>query len=172
MSVSSTRQLGTLTLFLVASLIVCGQTASAAILEVVNNHDSGEGSLRWAIAAASTGDTIAFEIGDSGESILLTSGSLRINESINIQGPGASELSIDGNANQFQPFTITGPDVNVDISGLTIQNGGGGSTGGGIQVVFGTLTLTDCLLAAVIRQIARAVACTALTVRRHSLTAH
>ncbi len=58
-------------------------------LTVMNNHDSGAGSLRADIAAATSGDTIAFADGLRGQTITLTTGELDITTSLNIDGPGA-----------------------------------------------------------------------------------
>src|SRR5215472_7882929 len=56
---------------------------------VLNNHDSGPGSLRAAIAAASSGQTINFAPSLDGQTITLTSGELDITRSLDIEGPGA-----------------------------------------------------------------------------------
>src|SRR5262245_19554404 len=58
-------------------------------LTVTNNLDSGAGSLRAAIKAASSGDTIVFDSSLAGQTITLTSGELAINQSLDIEGPGA-----------------------------------------------------------------------------------
>src|SRR5262249_35750736 len=58
-------------------------------LTVMNNLDSGAGSLRAEIAAANPGDTIVFAPGLDGQTIQLTSGELAITKSLTIQGPGA-----------------------------------------------------------------------------------
>ena len=47
-------------------------------LTVLNNHDNGPGSLRAAIAAAGSGDTIQFSSAVKGQTITLTSGELAI----------------------------------------------------------------------------------------------
>src|SRR5262249_18377948 len=56
-------------------------------LMVTNNHDSGPGSLRAEIAAASSGDTIKFAPQLDGQTITLTSGELAIDQNLNIKGP-------------------------------------------------------------------------------------
>src|SRR5262245_22447920 len=69
----------------------------ATSLDVVEPND-GVLSLREAIsAAAPSGDTINFNSSLSGQTIALTGGELAINKSLNIQGPGASNLAISGN---------------------------------------------------------------------------
>ncbi len=58
-------------------------------LTVTNNKDSGSGSLRALIAAASSGDTIKFASSLNGQTIKLTTGELDITTSLNIDGPGS-----------------------------------------------------------------------------------
>src|SRR5204863_4268000 len=55
-------------------------------LTVTSANDSGAGSLRDAIAAAQSGDTIAFDAGLAGQAISLTGGELAINKSLTIHG--------------------------------------------------------------------------------------
>jgi hypothetical protein len=104
-------------------------------LTVVNNHDSGAGSLRADIAAAHSGDTIAFAPSLDGQTITLTSGELLIKQSLTIAGPGASQLTVSGNnaSRVFEVSSSTKPQVT--LSGLTISNGlaadGGGVLNGG-----------------------------------------
>src|SRR6516225_3289874 len=61
-------------------------------LTVTNNLDSGPGSLRAEIAAAKSGDTVAFA--PSIGLINLSSGELVINKNLTIQGPGAGLQTI------------------------------------------------------------------------------
>src|SRR5262249_40842565 len=68
-----------------------------SIITVLNNADSGDGPLRAALAAAASGDTINFAPDLSGQTITLTSGELVINQSLDIEGLGASRLTISGN---------------------------------------------------------------------------
>src|SRR5713226_10481530 len=66
-------------------------------LTVTNPGDSGDGSLRAAIAAAQNGDQIVFDLSIKGQTITLTSGPLAITQSIDIEGPGADKLAVSGN---------------------------------------------------------------------------
>ena len=63
---------------------------------------------------------------------------------ITIQGPGASNLTVqrDPNAAQFSVFTVDSG-VSVSVSGMTISGGNSASYGGGI-FNDGALTVTDC----------------------------
>jgi hypothetical protein len=107
---------------------------------VTNTSDSGAGSLRAAIAGASSGDTINFSVTGT---ITLTSGELLINQNLTISGPGASSLAISGNS-ASRVFEIASG-TSVAISGLTIQNGNT-PIGGGIYNHGGTLILTNSTL--------------------------
>ena len=71
----------------------------AATITVTNTNDSGPGSLRQALTIANDGDTIAFAVTGT---IGLTSGGLVISKSDTISGPGADQLSIDGNQAELQ----------------------------------------------------------------------
>jgi hypothetical protein len=106
---------------------------AASTLTVTNTNDSGAGSLRDAIAAASPGDTINFSEGVTG-TIVLTS-QLLIDKNLIIDGPGADLLTVSGN-NAVRVFFI-GNAAAVAITGLTIANGrvtGEYGSGGGIVV--------------------------------------
>jgi uncharacterized protein (TIGR03118 family) len=91
-------------------------------LTVTSTADGGAGSLRAAIATAQSGDIIAFAPSLSGQTITLTSGELAITQSLNIEGPGANQLTISGN-NASRVFDISGTATDVAISGLTIADG-------------------------------------------------
>jgi hypothetical protein len=106
-------------------------------LTVMNNQDSGVGSLRADIAAAHSGDTIVFAPSLDGKTITLTSGELVVSKSLTIQGPGAGQLAISG-GNVWGVFEIIGLHTNVTLSGLTITQGRAGSGGG----IFNNATLT------------------------------
>jgi hypothetical protein len=118
--------------------------ANAATLTVTNTDDSGPGSLRDTIAAAAPGDTIDFSV--TGTIILASE--LSVTKSLTIAGPGAANLSLDGN-DLVRVLKVQGADLNVTISALTItrgrnttdRRGGGISREGG-----GTLTIEDCMI--------------------------
>ena len=126
-----TRVLAFLVILLVSLWSVT--LAQAAVFSVTNTNDSGAGSLRQAVIDANlsvVANTINFAVSGA---IVLTTGQIRIASPLNIVGPGASSLAIDGNANS-RIFTIvennapacpalSGPnDFPVSISGLTLRN--------------------------------------------------
>ncbi len=123
---------------LATCLALFAAPAWASTYMVTSTTDSGAGSLRDALASAASDDTINFSVTGT---ITLASGPLLISKNLNIQGPGASRLTISGNY-AFQAFVIA-PVSTVSISGLTIANGyDSGINGGGIQND-GTLTVAN-----------------------------
>jgi hypothetical protein len=155
-----------------AAGLALSPAAFAATYTVGNTNDSGAGSLRDAIAQANTNpgaDTITFASNVSG-TITLTTGSLVINDAVDIQGPGASVLTIDGNAQVTRPATPTnygfyGSDIVINggggsgqgrptailaatpvtFSGLTIT-GGSANNGGGINAYNALVAVNNCVV--------------------------
>jgi predicted outer membrane repeat protein len=119
----------------ISALFVCtmAMQTRAATITVTNTNDSGPGSLRQVLVNANDGDTINFAVTGN---IALTSGGLVIDKNVTILGPGANELSIDGNQGDFV-FAVYA-DKTATISGLTIRNGQVGI--GNV----GTLTVSNC----------------------------
>jgi large repetitive protein len=119
-------------------------TVLQGTITVINNNDSGAGSLRQAIADACDGGTITFDMNQVVSPIALTSAGLVINKNLTIQGPGANLLTVQrstaGGTPNFGVFTINSGQT-VNITGLTISNGSSGDNGGGL-LNQGTLTLT------------------------------
>lgn len=109
----------------VAALAVA-PSADAATFTVTNLSDSGAGSLRQAIIDANTtggADVVAFQAALSG-TITLTTGQLYISDSVDIQGPGASVMTVSGN-NSSRVFYMysNATELDVRIAGLTITEG-------------------------------------------------
>ena len=128
---------------LVAIVVGVAASAQAATIAVTNGNDSGLGSLRAAVAAASSGETITVPA----LTVFLTSGQIVVSKSLTIIGAGARETTISGTG-QSRVFDVTGG--TASISGVTVTGGDGlnapGGTagqGGGILVDGGTLTLAD-----------------------------
>ena len=117
--------------------VVCAGaiSAHASIITVTNTNDSGPGSLRQALTIANDGDTINFAVTGT---IMLTSGGLPVNKNITISGPGADQLSIDGN----QAIVVFGVFYGkaATISGLTVRNAQSDILNDG------TVTVTNCVL--------------------------
>ena len=111
-------------------------------LTVMNNHDSGSGSLRAAIAVATSGDTINFSSKLKGETITLTSGPLTLGVNLTIDGLGANKLTVSGGGTEGVFVVSAGVTATIDnltiASGLAVQ-------GAGIDN-FGSLTVSQCAL--------------------------
>jgi parallel beta-helix repeat protein len=126
------------------------QNSSITTFTVTSTADDGStGTLRWAVEqanAATSPTTIDFDLGSSPTTITLTQGQLELSnaaDSITIDGPGASLLSISGNS-ASRVFQVDGG-VTASVTGLTITAGsatGGNADGGGIYNQ-GDLTLSD-----------------------------
>jgi predicted outer membrane repeat protein len=131
------------------ALLLVGSTAALANapLLVTNLDDSGVGSLRQALLdanAAPGGDVITFADEVSG-TISLLSDFPTLTEGVDIQGPGASVLAIDGGwtmaggpSSGHVIFEIRDAPSSVapwTISGLTITGGNNSSGGGGLFVL-------------------------------------
>jgi MYXO-CTERM domain-containing protein len=116
-------------------------TARAATFEVTTLADSGAGSLRAAIEAANAAagaDVITFQSSVTG-TITLTSGQLEIDDSVVVEGPGASALTVSGN-DASRVFYIALDNIEVTISGLKITHGS--VTGNGAGILSGADHLT------------------------------
>ena len=123
-------------------------------LVVTKTADTNDGvcnadcSLREAIAAASTGDTITFDSSLAGQTIYLTS-TLLIDKGLTIDGTSlASHIKISGDTNNdgtgdVSVFQAGGPSP-VEFNGLDIVNGNAsGTSGGGGIANYGTLTVKN-----------------------------
>ena len=145
---------------LAAALVVAPGAASAATFTVTKTADTDDAacvagdsdcSLREAVNAANANDeadVINFANGVTGTIALDASfGGIDIrNESLQIQGPGAGQLTINGGAHDriFKLFGFDAADQQVVISGLTMTNGlVGEGDGGAILSLDGSPTRGD-----------------------------
>jgi hypothetical protein len=111
-------------------------------LTVTSLADSGPGTLRDMISAASCGQTITFVAGLSGTVVLTTA--IGIGRDMAIIGPGAANLTISGS----NSTTVLSVGATASISGLTITGGfeGGFPVGGAGVGNGGNLTLSNCVI--------------------------
>jgi predicted outer membrane repeat protein len=113
-----------------------------AAITVTNTNDSGPDSLRQAIldANATPGpDTIQFALTGCPCVITLASALPPITDTLEILGPGAGQLAIDGD-DSWRVLDIIA--TSVTLSDLTVQHGNVPDTGAGIRST-GALILTN-----------------------------
>ncbi len=103
--------------------------------------DTVPGSLRQAIANVAAAETVDFDTGLSGETIILGGTQLTIDKDLTIHSP-PDGITVSGNG-ASRVFQIDGPAV-VEIDGLTIIGGNAnGARGGGVNNTGAMLTLSN-----------------------------
>ena len=132
------------------ALICAGITAAqAATLTVTTTADTNgvcnsgvNCSLREAIAAAASGDTIVFVSPTfDAPQIININGQLSIDRNLTITGRGANLLTVRNTAANSVVLLVNNGNT-VNLSGMTITGGNTMTAGGGIANDLGTLTLT------------------------------
>ncbi len=118
-----------------SSLELLESRIAPAALLVTSAADSGAGSLRDTINGSHSGDVISFKLPAGTKIITLTSGQIVIDHALTINGPGAGNLVINGNAHD-RIFSINDNHSDIDIAvalnGLSFVNGHTGFFGGAI----------------------------------------
>jgi predicted outer membrane repeat protein len=90
------------------------------LITVTSNANSGQGSLREAIASAQAGDTIQFASSLANQTITLTS-QLNIEKNLTIDGASASGLTISGNKST-RVFDVKESGTNFTLRNLIIAD--------------------------------------------------
>lgn len=130
-----------------AGAIAAG-SAEAATFGVSNLSDSGPGSLRQAIAdadGAGGADTITFQSGLSGT--INVGAEMSVTAELAIDGPGASTITLDGG--DAGRVLYAANNVALSVSGLTLTNGDGSTSGfgfGGAIVTYGPTSLDGVVI--------------------------
>ena len=131
--------------FIASLWLACGAgVAHGGNVVVTTAADSGPGSLRQAVASASSGDTITFAFTGT---VVLTSGYIEITKNLNIQGPGnpqslVVERSFAGGTPEFRLFFVDDGAV-VHFSNLSFRNGR--AAGAAISSRGSEVTVTNCI---------------------------
>ncbi len=104
---------------------------------VSSSADSGEGSLREAIALAGNGDTIVFNFPTEEFPVTIELAStLTVNKNLRIMGSGVDELCLSG-GQSVALFNVTGA-AHLAIEQLTLKDGAAASYGGAISLEDGS----------------------------------
>lgn len=116
-----------------------------SIITVMSTADSGQGSLREAIALAQAGDTIQFDSTLANQTITLTSGQLTVNKNLTIDGAGVAGLTISGN-HTSRVFDVVSN--SFTLRNLTVANGnttgvGEDGAGAGIRTASSTSLIVE-----------------------------
>ncbi|HET8847081.1 MAG TPA: TIR domain-containing protein, partial [Ktedonobacteraceae bacterium] len=109
---------------------------------VTNLQDNGTGSLRWAIANASSGSTITFDSNLGGHTIALTSDLHIITRQLSIQGLDAKAGRITISNQLHQTVIEAGSSTNIFNLSFT----GGKSNTSSLLFNKGTLTITNSIV--------------------------
>ncbi len=134
----------------IGALLALPAAAQAEDLKVTNLNDAGSGSLRQAIEDANAdpdADRILFKSKLSGEISLQDSLDF-ILEPVEIVGPGARRVSVNGNDSRLL-FVATDPGEDLTIAGLTLTGGHARplfSSGGAIAANSADLTLSRMVI--------------------------
>jgi hypothetical protein len=117
--------------------------ASLAAVTVENTNPEGPGSLYQAIEDAGPGGTVLLPAG-----VYTLPFTLGLNQSVTISGHGAGDTIVRaGMPNRV--FDVSGANTDATISGVTIRDGNGVSSGAGIHIGGGaTLTLREAVVTA------------------------
>lgn len=142
------KPLFSITLIFIASLFSI-LDSKAATFTVANTSDDGAGSLRAAVAQANSTveeDTIVFDaqIFSAPKTIFLTGGQISLLNTLTINGPGASLLTISGN-NQSRIFFNNHSGVPSNINNMTLTEGKA-QNGGAIYANSNALRLSNLVI--------------------------
>ncbi len=113
--------------------LVSEQLEDRRLLAVVTSlADSGAGSLRAALAAATPGETITFGGAATSGTITLTSGELLVNKGLTLDGAGQITVSGNNASRVFRVDDSLSTLANVTMRGLNVTGGRSASDGAGI----------------------------------------
>ncbi len=125
---------------------IVAQVVNACIADpiVTSTADSGDGSLRKALADVCTGDTITFNIAGAGpHTITLTTGELVVAKDVTINNNSGESITVSGGGTS-RVFNInsgkTASIIGLTISGGNATNGAGIINDGALTVVNSTLS--------------------------------
>ncbi|MDH3306467.1 MAG: family 16 glycosylhydrolase [Acidimicrobiia bacterium] len=116
---------------------------------VTNTNDSGEGSLRQALADVVSGGSVVFDPALAGQTIPLTSGPLVANKAVLVDGSGAPGVVVDGGGGDR--VLIVDPGAMVTVHDITLTGGFGWQLAGCVlnngNLALDQVTVTGCTMA-------------------------
>ncbi len=130
---------------LVALVFLAGFTPAKALkIPVVSALDNVTGSLRLAVSAASSGDTISFDLALDGVPVVLAGSEVIIDKSLTIVGNGSVNTMISAN-NLSRIFNVSSG-ASVVIQDLMLMNGSSSGLGGAILCNSAELVLSNTVI--------------------------
>ena len=117
-------------LCLFAATGLCASTLTVTKIEDTNDGAcDADCSLREAVTAAASGDTVVFSsLFNSPQTITLTLGQIAIDKNLTITGTGQNLVTISGN-NAGRIFFVNVSGVTLNVSSMTFRDGNVGSQG-------------------------------------------
>ena len=128
-----------------SAAVVPGVAAAGSfVVTDCSGSPSDSGSLPYAIANATSGETVDFSVSCPAVSPIVVTSAMTMSQSLELTGPGAGDLVISGN-NASRVFVVD-PGVTADISGITVEDASYSPQPGGAGIRnSGDLTVSDCV---------------------------
>ncbi|MEZ4982110.1 MAG: hypothetical protein R2769_11110, partial [Saprospiraceae bacterium] len=124
------------------AVLILSLPSRAGIIPVTSVTDNVTGSLRFAVDAAVSGDTITFSNLIDGTPVVIAGLAVEIDKSLTLMGNDTTNTILTG-ASLNSILKISGG-ADVIISGINFRGGLSAASGGAIEVENGNLSLSSC----------------------------